>query len=79
MMIREKGMAFTYRFERYGLDLPSLILHTLVSPIRSLQQVFFYLFQQRHGNSFAEAELQSMLNEHDCTREFESTSLYEQV
>jgi len=35
------GMALTYRFERYGLDLPSLILHTLVSPIKSLQQAFF--------------------------------------
>ncbi len=41
MMVREKGMALTYRFERYGLDLPSLILHALVSPIKSLQQMFF--------------------------------------
>ena len=45
-MIREKGMAFTYRFERYGLDLPSLILHTLVSPIKSLQQFFFIYFSK---------------------------------
>ena len=34
------GMALTYRFERYGLDLTSLILHALVSPIKSLQHVF---------------------------------------
>ena len=59
MMIREKGMAFTYRFERYGLDLPSLILHTLVSPIKSQKRMFFHLliFQQRHGDSFSEAKL----------------------
>ena len=41
-MVREKGMALTYRFvQRYGLDLPSLILHTLVFLIKSLQQVLF--------------------------------------